>query len=182
MNPLVGEKNGLPLLYRAKAVLYYVLPNGTIEYLTADHNASKPYTSFIGGIVEKEDSIDGKLTNAVFFNRGTAELKEEVSISDTILRGYLKGYSFLFCNPHFKNNKEDPDIPNCYKEIHPVLLKAKSKDFRINTTELINARWLPYKETREQLTYTNAMAILDNAHNYLLDLKRNKPLFDGRFE
>ena len=91
------------------------------------------------------------------------ELKEETGLVAEIHEGFEQSLSYMF---------KDPDGDLVQKTVVFFVGKVETKEV-ILSHEHLSYKWLPYKETVQQLTYANAQQTLTMADHFVTTLVKH---------
>lgn len=133
--------------YSAGAVVYRV--KSSIEYLLIKHK-NGGHWDFPKGHLEKGES------NIVAAKR---EILEETGIEVDLIPDFVRRVQY---SPKTHVNKT----------VTFFLAKALSESCTIQAEEVLEAKWLPYKDAIAMLSYISAMNILRDAHDFLQNSKQ----------
>lgn len=132
--------------YISTGVIVYRILNGQLEYLLLHYLAG--HWDFPKGKMEPGETYQ---------ETALRELYEEAGISAHIQPDFQESFTYTF---------HDYDGAMATKTVHWFLGEAISDEI-ILSSEHTNSVWLPYQETYDKLTHTNAKLLLKKATVFL---------------
>lgn len=149
----------MPRENSAGAIIFRMV-DGVPHYLLLHYPSG--HWEFAKGHIEPGESVEQTIIR---------EAEEETGIKDLqITPGFKENSKYFFRKSYGLKGEAKKKAPWVFKLVIFMLAKTETQDVKISK-EHIGFAWLPIEEAVKKITFKNARALLQKAHDYIISTK-----------